>query len=298
MEYKCANCDHVLSSYKNNFCVNCGTAKPARTNRFFTTAIKNGDLDAAKWARDNGCEWSRKTCSNAALYGHLNILKWARENGYQLDQTICTNAAQNGHLDILIWARENGCFWNKIDVCVSAAGNGHINILEWLRKNDPTWDYNDHRLCLNSAMKAHQTLVMEWLRENKPISEIAEMTLSKITYQNKITGEIVKAKVKSEHKLVLPFGTKLCMHINKPVTFITVDYNASFSIPDREKFVLPSGTILVPNTCDCKHVLEKPLTVIMSGCEGKLVTKTFCVYRDDALLVHTIMQKDTLICLI
>ena len=65
---------------------------------------------------------------------------------------------------ISAYLTENGCFWNKIDVCVLAASNGHINILEWLQKNNPAWDYNDHKLCLNSAMKAHQTLVIEWLQ--------------------------------------------------------------------------------------------------------------------------------------
>ena len=36
-------------------------------------------------ARENGCEWDRWTCSNAAKGGHLEVLLWATINGCDWD---------------------------------------------------------------------------------------------------------------------------------------------------------------------------------------------------------------------
>ena len=37
-----------------------------------------------KWARKNGCNWDKYTCSNAATCGHIEILKWAKGQGISI----------------------------------------------------------------------------------------------------------------------------------------------------------------------------------------------------------------------
>ena len=66
---------------------------------------KSGNLEVLKWARENGCEWNRSTCSNAAFGGHLEVLKWALSNGCEWNRYTCSNAALGGHLEVLKWAR-------------------------------------------------------------------------------------------------------------------------------------------------------------------------------------------------
>eukprot|EP01048_Picozoa_sp_COSAG05_P005120 COSAG05_NODE_296_length_11959_cov_17.897639_7_plen_181_part_00 len=57
---------------------------------------KVGGLQALKWARANGCEWSAYTCYAAAGGGHLEVLQWARANGYEWDAFTCKTAAAGG----------------------------------------------------------------------------------------------------------------------------------------------------------------------------------------------------------
>ena len=65
-----------------------------------TAAIFEGQLDALRWARDNGCPWDPDACRFAAGHGHLELLAWCKENGGRLDVKICINAAGSGHLDV------------------------------------------------------------------------------------------------------------------------------------------------------------------------------------------------------
>ena len=44
-------------------------------------AARGGNLGVLQWARENGCEWDKRVCSQAAEGGHLGVLQWARENG-------------------------------------------------------------------------------------------------------------------------------------------------------------------------------------------------------------------------
>ncbi len=38
-------------------------------------------LAVLKWARANGCPWSAKTITEAAVHEELEVVQWARENG-------------------------------------------------------------------------------------------------------------------------------------------------------------------------------------------------------------------------
>jgi hypothetical protein len=69
-------------------------------------AAKNGHLEVLKYyarnnAHDNGCEWDKQTCAQAAGNGHLEVLKYAHENGREWGKWTCSNAAINGHLEVL-----------------------------------------------------------------------------------------------------------------------------------------------------------------------------------------------------
>ena len=67
-----------------------------------------------KYAHENGCFWSKKTCEYAAQNGHLECLKYAHENGCPWDAFTCCIAAMNGHFKCLEYAHENGCPLNEM----------------------------------------------------------------------------------------------------------------------------------------------------------------------------------------
>jgi hypothetical protein len=59
-------------------------------------AAKKGHLECLKYAHENGCEWSAKTCFRVAHNGHLECLKYVHENGCPWDSDTCSNAALMG----------------------------------------------------------------------------------------------------------------------------------------------------------------------------------------------------------
>jgi hypothetical protein len=89
----------------------------------------------ASWARANGCQWDRDTCTYAARNGQLHVLQWARAHECPWDSDTCAESAANGHLHILQWARAHECPWNA-DTCIEAASNGHLHVLQWARANN------------------------------------------------------------------------------------------------------------------------------------------------------------------
>jgi hypothetical protein len=46
-----------------------------------------GHLECLKYAHENGCEWDRYTCSNAAFNGHLECLKYAHTDVHGIVNT-------------------------------------------------------------------------------------------------------------------------------------------------------------------------------------------------------------------
>jgi hypothetical protein len=98
-----------------------------------------GSIARLEWAKDNGCPWQPRTCSQAAHGGRLEVLRWAREHGCDWDAGTCATADAGGHLEVLRWARELGCPWEEdigdhphlgcLDCCALAAAGGHLKVL-------------------------------------------------------------------------------------------------------------------------------------------------------------------------
>jgi len=100
----------------------------------FKDAIKNGDLENAKWLKENGCKWYDDIFSEAAYSGNLEIMKWLKENGCYWSESTFANAALNGNLVNMKWLKENGCPWNYETFNI-AAKNGNLENMKWLKEN-------------------------------------------------------------------------------------------------------------------------------------------------------------------
>ncbi|CAN0298755.1 unnamed protein product, partial [Scytosiphon promiscuus] len=58
--------------------------------------------------RQDGCPWDARTCAAAASGGHLAALKWARQNGCLWSRADCVQSArENGHNFVAAWIEEN-----------------------------------------------------------------------------------------------------------------------------------------------------------------------------------------------
>ncbi len=145
---------------------------------WFKTSLmlaKQGRLEILKWARENGCEWDQRTCSEAARYGHFELLKWALENGCVWDDKMFLNAAEGGHLDMLKWILPRCKFskkstenkklsvfkWGPL-LCSNAALNGHLDVLKWAIENGCKWD---NQTCINAEKNGHLEL-LKWAIDN------------------------------------------------------------------------------------------------------------------------------------
>ncbi|GFH53376.1 hypothetical protein CTEN210_09852 [Chaetoceros tenuissimus] len=112
-------------------------------------AAETGNIDALKWARENGCPWDEGTLCAAAKMGHFHIVNYCLENGCPVaDGHVYNKALSN--LDIpdalkmikLLWTFDvplNG------QVCAGAAGYAHIEALKWLRSVACPWDLLQRR---------------------------------------------------------------------------------------------------------------------------------------------------------
>ena len=148
----------------------------------------HGNTRLLQWARDKGCQWSKRVCTEAIKRGHFELLGWACRNGCPRDTDLCINAVIDGKLEllkylreidcpwsekicyyavvygrfeILKWARENGCPWGE-NVCNFAAEKGYLDILKWARENGCPWS---ERTCKYAAAKGRLD-ILKWLREN------------------------------------------------------------------------------------------------------------------------------------
>jgi hypothetical protein len=107
--------------------------------RTCSEAAEGGHLEVLQWAQANDCDWDARTCSYAAYGGQIAVLQWARVNGCDWNARTCSEAAEGGHLEVLQWARANGCDWNA-RTCSKAAEGGHLDVLQWARGNGCPWD--------------------------------------------------------------------------------------------------------------------------------------------------------------
>ncbi|AGO83378.2 Ankyrin repeat domain containing protein [Pandoravirus salinus] len=111
--------DAIVAAWVNRRWYACSPPRPPqlgsrkRNEYYMEQWAKKGYLNVIKWARNNGCPWSRSTCASAAYGGRLDLVKWARKNGCPWNESTCAGAASGGHLDILCWARANGCEWDE-----------------------------------------------------------------------------------------------------------------------------------------------------------------------------------------
>lgn len=114
-------------------------------------------IQVLKWARENGCPWTSRTCSTAAAAGHLKTLRWAREHGCPWNKTTCSYAAAAGHLEVLRWAYENG-LEGDARTCALAAKGGHLEVLQFVREHECPWSpltckYQPSTLCAKRKLR-------------------------------------------------------------------------------------------------------------------------------------------------
>ena len=157
-------------------------------------AAEGGSLEAAKWLRERGFQWSALTAEMAAREGHTDILQWcirsgcpwssdvcsaaARENrldmlrflvdeGCPLDSTVCAAAASCGSIDILRFAHGRGVSWSA-RTCEAAASEGQLEALQWCRQHGCEWDSD----VTMAAAEGGHLAVLQWLAENNcPMDE-------------------------------------------------------------------------------------------------------------------------------
>jgi hypothetical protein len=129
----------------------------------FGWAVRSGNFELMKWARNNECPWDARTCTAAARLGRLDVLEWARRENCPWDAQTCTAAAEKGHLHVLEWARsrESPCPWDG-STCAGAARWGHLHILQWARARGCPWD---ERTCERAATRGRLE-ILQWAREN------------------------------------------------------------------------------------------------------------------------------------
>jgi hypothetical protein len=131
-----------------------------------TLAAVGGHLLLLQWMRTTTdrwgrCPWDEQTCVSAVFHGHLHILQWARANGCNFSKRTGLAAVFAGNLHILQWAIANGCDWD-MNTCTEAAKQGHLHILQWARANGCDWN---EWTCLYAAQKGHLH-ILQWAIAN------------------------------------------------------------------------------------------------------------------------------------
>lgn len=125
----------------------------------FGLAVRHGQLETVKWAKNRGGRWAHVTYDIAIDNGKLEILKWFKEIGYAVWGNSASRAVKGGHFETILWMKENG---DKSNIAPSAAKYGQIEILKWALANGET--FSDY-LC-SSAAEGGQLEILKWLREN------------------------------------------------------------------------------------------------------------------------------------
>lgn len=101
-----------------------------------------------KYLRSIGLKFCPKIIEQAALYSHLHVIIWARKHGCEWSEKTCINAAKGGNIHVLRWLRgfdrntcglksneKEICPWN-IAVCTNAIEENYVNVLEFALKNE------------------------------------------------------------------------------------------------------------------------------------------------------------------
>jgi len=122
------------------------------TNFCYQVAQTN-KLELLKWAREEKCQWDRRTINRAVLKGNLEMVKYCIANECPINEWACVLAAKNGHLEILKYLHEEAkAPWDFLPANL-AAQNGHLHILEYLVERK--FDKYDEFACERAAEFGH-----------------------------------------------------------------------------------------------------------------------------------------------
>jgi hypothetical protein len=118
-------------------------------------AAQLGKLDCLKFLHENGCPWGKWTCVLAAQRDNSDCLKYLHENGCPWDHI---TIECSGSLNCLRYAHENGCPWPP-KVCNVFARYGRFALLQYAHEHGAPWD--------NSIFtKIHSPEIMQYLLDN------------------------------------------------------------------------------------------------------------------------------------
>lgn len=166
-------------------------------NTTVSYAVKGGQLELLKWAKNQRLYISKNICDLASHAGKLDIVQWALDRSYHfdkntwkyavayasglksfeeqikhilfylksdhpIDKDICSVVASYGLLNILFWLQMQG-YPITAKTEYKAAKHGHLNILIYLFSQRLIRDVpNVYQI----AMKYHQRHIIEWLLQN------------------------------------------------------------------------------------------------------------------------------------
>jgi hypothetical protein len=119
----------------------------------------SGDLDLIKYLQARGLPWKRGACSAAAARGNLDALKFAHENGAKWEDVVATSASY-GSLNCLKYALENGAPLTEIYLVAT------LEVAKYLVEHNVP--LSTSRLYTN-AIERRQKDVVEYLLENTTI---------------------------------------------------------------------------------------------------------------------------------
>lgn len=166
-------------------------------NTTVSYAVKGGQLELLKWAKNQKLYISRNVCDLASHAGRLDIVQWALEHSYRFDKNtwkyavayvsklksfeeqtkhllfylksdhpidgdICSVVASYGLLNVLIWLQILG-YRIPARAANKAAKHGHLNVIIYLFAQKLIQKKSD---VYRPAMKYHQKHIIIWLIQN------------------------------------------------------------------------------------------------------------------------------------
>ena len=137
-------------------------------HNFFVELVKLGNLEALKWAFENGFSSDVDLCNYAAESGQLDMLKFLRSVGHTWDASVTRHAASKGHFEMLKWAIGQGCpIYTGIMGC--AAFSGQVEILDWLVETQA--QALDDSCVWAAARGGHLPLLQELVKRGQTLVE-------------------------------------------------------------------------------------------------------------------------------
>eukprot|EP00953_Heterococcus_sp_UTEX-ZZ885_P003743 2536-Heterococcus_DN1.PRE.4 len=172
-------------------------------------AAQNGNVNMLKCLRQNGCVFTRATCTLAASAGRLPALQYILqceeiEGGHELSKWVSyfgiKYAAGSGNIELVQWIQQKlrgrmfddamyaaacrgqtamcqylhsqQCPWEE-EASIAAAHVGHVETLVWLQEHGRP--YNDDNV-LTTAAQGGSIAVMEYLLQHRVVPTPAKLT--------------------------------------------------------------------------------------------------------------------------